>query len=130
GAGHVSRKGVGPVTLGTREDALRRQLGSPQSVKRGFLRYCVQGGGSLLVGEPGDRSGSFGAAGTAPAIALLTTSRKYVLIGRKRHLVAVGTIAKWLPHAKLQGRTHGVRVLKRGNLIAGVHHGRIAFLGV
>jgi len=42
---------------------VRGELGPPGSVKRGFLRYCVSGGGSLLVGQPGDRSGTLGSNG-------------------------------------------------------------------
>src|SRR5581483_2715597 len=103
GAGHINRHGVGPAALGTREDALRTELGPPQNVKRGFLSYCVQGGGKLLVGEPGDRSGSLGAAGRAPAIAILTTSRQFVLNSGVR----VGTRAKAFKRVHKLGKVHG-----------------------
>ena len=62
-AGAVDHRRLGPVALGLREDAVRSELGPPDAVKRGFLRYCVTGGGAFLVGQPGDRSGTFGTGG-------------------------------------------------------------------
>jgi len=83
GVGKVQRRKIGPLSLGEREDTVRAQLGPPQDVKRGFLRYCVQGGGSLLMGERGDRSGPFGSGGQQPAVVLATTSRGFLM---SRHL--------------------------------------------
>ena len=48
--GRVNRRGVGAAHLRDREDRVRAALGPPRAVKRGFLRYCVIGGGSLMVG--------------------------------------------------------------------------------
>jgi hypothetical protein len=125
GAGHIDSHGVGPATLGTREDALRGQLGPPASVKRGFLSYCVQGGGRLLVGQPGDRSGSLGAAGRSPTIAVITTSRRFVL-GRG---ITVGGRASALKRTNRLGRVHHLTIVRRGNLIAAIAHRRIVALG-
>ncbi len=130
GAGHVDSQGVGPVTLGMPENRLRSALGPPQQVKRGFLDYCVEHGGRLLVGEPGDRSGTLGSGGTAPAILLLTTSRAFVLSGRYGHLVRVGSSTRWLPRAQRIGRVHGhLEVLRAGKEIAEVADRRVVALG-
>jgi hypothetical protein len=83
-----------------------------------------------MIGEPNDRSGTFGAGGRAPAVIVLTTSHRFVLHGRHAHLVTVGSASKWLPRAHRLGRVHGTTVVRAGNLIAGIRHRRIAFLGV
>ena len=106
--GTVKRRSLGPVTLGQREDFIRAVLGPPQAVKRGFLRYCVRGGGSLLVGQPGDRSGTFGSAGRAPTVMLVTTSRGF-RFGKRLH---VGSSRRVLRHAHRLGRL-GKRVVFR-----------------
>jgi hypothetical protein len=77
-AGRIKRRALGPITLGRREDSVRAELGSPGAVERGYLRYCVAGGGSYLVGEHGDRSGTLGANGTKPALILATTARGFI----------------------------------------------------
>lgn len=129
GAGHVDHHGVGPLTLGMTEDRVRAELGAPQAVKRGFLHYCVAGGGELLVGQPGDRSGTLGTAGRAPTVMLLTTSRAFVLRGRAGHLVSVGGPASLLPRARRIARVHGVTVMRAGNLLAGIARRRVVWLG-
>ena len=88
--GGLSTSALGPVTLGMSEDAVRSKLGPPLSVQRGYLRYCVAGGGDLLVGEPGDRSGTLGSAGHDPAVILIATSRTLTVRGRHGRRVGVG----------------------------------------
>src|SRR5204863_416852 len=39
--GRIDRDGLGPVKLGASEQTVRSELGPPEAVKRGFLRYCV-----------------------------------------------------------------------------------------
>jgi hypothetical protein len=70
----VSPRAVGDVEIGAGEQAVRRRLGPPGSVRRGFLRWCVAQGGQLRVGQHGDRSGELG-SGDAATVMLLTTSR-------------------------------------------------------
>ena len=106
GVGKVTRRALGPVALGQREDSIRAELGPPLAVKRGFLRYCVKGGGSLLIGQPGDRSGTFGTAGRDPTVMLVTTSRGF-RFGRKLH---VGSSRRAVRHAHRLGRI-GKRVV-------------------
>jgi hypothetical protein len=59
--GGMSATAIGGVALGDRESRVRRLLGAPNLVRRGFLRWCLQPGGSLRVGND-------------PTIALITTS--------------------------------------------------------
>ena len=91
-------------------DRGRRPLapGPPQSVKRGFLRYCARRGGSLLIGEPGDRSGTFGSGGGAKAVILLTTSRQFALRSWRGAIVRVGSSSR-----ALEGRRTPWRLLIR-----------------
>ena len=105
--GGVTRSNLGPVGLGDTEDQVRALLGSPASVKRGFLHYCVAGAGKFLVGLSADRSGDLGSGeGAARAVALLTTNSgfRFQGIGRgtnihvvdhafphMRHIVRLGT---------------------------------------
>src|SRR5207248_1684714 len=78
--GRMTSRSIGDVTLGEPESSVRRALGEPNLVRRGFLRWCLQGGGSLRVGNAADRSGESG-AGDDPTLVLLTTSPAYRLNG-------------------------------------------------
>ena len=128
-AGHVDPQGAGPVALGTTENRLRSSIGPPQQVRRGFLSYCVEHGGRLLVGEPVDRSGTFGTGGTAPAIVVLTTGRGFVLDTGHGHGVTVGMSSRRLPRTRRLGTVHHLVVLRAGNVIALVSHRRVSALG-
>lgn len=131
--GRVSWQHLGPVWLGQREWRVRGALGPPETVKRGFLRYCTRRGGSLLVGEPGDRSGTLGSGGRSRVVVLLTTSRQFALRTWRGRLVRVGN-APWALHWR-----HWTVVIRMGagiwihyhNLLAFViPHGRVESLGV
>jgi hypothetical protein len=75
--GSVGARRLGPVRVGDSESAARRSLGPPLAVKRGFLRWCVTGGGRYLVGQASDRSGELGAGTSEPAVLLVSTSRAF-----------------------------------------------------
>lgn len=132
GAGVVNRDGIGPLRLGSTEDLVRGALGPPAQVKRGFLSYCVAGGGELLVGEPGDRSGTLG-SGDAAAAMLLTTSRAFALRGHG-WTARVGSRARALRRVlrrpRRLARLGSATVLRAGDLLAAVSQGRITYLGV
>jgi hypothetical protein len=133
--GKITPTGLGPVAIGTRESAVRSELGPPGEVKRGFLHYCVVGGGSLLIGQPGDRSGSFGSDGTAPTEIVLATARGFVLPGRGHHSLTVGAgrraIRRAFPRAHLRARMGATRVLSAGRtILIGERHGRVQYLAV
>jgi len=132
-SGRVNRTGLGPLKLGASEGRVLAMLGSPQSMARGLLRFCLIRGGSLLVGERGRH----------PQTAFLsTTSRAFVLRGASGRIVAVGATGRSLraafPRAKpllRLGRTEIVQVAgasspaKRGRVIAAVVGGHVAYLG-
>lgn len=125
GAGHL-----GPVAIGMPETKVRAVLGRPFRVKRGFLRYCIAGGGKDMVGLPGDRSGDTGAAAGDPVRFLLTSSPAYAARGIARGATRAALERAW-PHARewfVIGRTQ-VLVLRPG-LIAGVRFGRVRLLAV
>jgi hypothetical protein len=107
GTGQVDARGLGPLALGAGEQVVRAELGNPASVDRGFLRYCVQGGGALLVGQPGDRSGTLGAGGDAPSVVLETTGRGFTLLGRRGSVAHVGDSTRSLRRAFRAARTFG-----------------------
>ncbi len=126
GRGRVSRTALGPVRLGDREDRIRAALGTPQSVKRGFLHYCVSPRGSLLVGQPTDRTGTLGSAGHARTVMLLTTSSGFRLSAGG---MVVGARVRSLHGWRSVGRVSRITWLRRGSLLAGVRGGRVAYLG-
>src|SRR3954467_15056516 len=94
--GSVGRDRLGPVRIGDGEDAVRRALGPPTLIKRGFLRYCLEGGGRYVVGQLGDRSGDLGSSSTEPVAMVLSTSRAF-RYGRVR------------PGSRLPRRVRGLR---------------------
>jgi hypothetical protein len=131
----VARR-LGPITLGETEDRVRAALGPPVSVQRGYLHYCAVGGYKLLVGEPGDRSGTLGGAGTAPAVIVLTTNKRFVLRGQNRRAVVVGADARamWraFPRARRlirTGQTVAYRVAT-GDTLVGIRSGRVRYIAV
>lgn len=133
--GPVGRRRLGPVRLGQSEQSVRSALGPPGAVKRGFLRYCARRGGQLLVGEPGDRSGTFGAGGASKVVILLTTSRQFAVRGWRGKLVRVGSSARARGGRRSPWRIvlrmgHGIWVRYRNLLAFVIPHGRIRFLGV
>jgi hypothetical protein len=133
--GPVGRWRLGPVRLGQAEWRVRSALGPPKEVKRGFLRYCTRRGGALLVGEPGDRSGTRGSGGHARAVILLTTSRQFQLHIRRAKLVTVGSPARMLGGRSSHWRTltragRGIWIRHRNLLAFVIRHGRVKCLGV
>jgi hypothetical protein len=132
--GQVDHRGIGPLALGTGEQTVRAEVGPPAQVKRGFLSYCVTGGGALLVGQPGDRSGTFGAGGNAPTVLLATTSSSYTLVGRKTINVTDKTanLERAFPRARRTSRRiNGQRLWRLTNsIVALTSKGRIRYLAV
>lgn len=132
--GRVNRTGLGPLKLGMTERGVLVRLGPPQSMKRGVLRYCLTGGGTLLVGERGRR---------ARTAFLSTTSPAFKLRGTRGRALTVGASARALRAAFAHatrlmtlGRTTVLEVVgasaraRTGSVIAAIVHGRVAYLGV
>ena len=80
--GPVKRRRLGPVALGERDAEVRARLGDPGEVRRGFLRYCTTGGRVFLVGQPGDRSGTYGSDPQARTQTLVSTGHRVRARGR------------------------------------------------
>jgi hypothetical protein len=116
-AGPVARRRLGPVALGTTDADLRAALGAPRVVRRGFLRWCADGGGTLLVGQPHDRSGELGSDPEAPAVLVASTAPALLAAAPPRRR------AKPVLRA---GRTRVVRL--RGGALAGVRRGQVRFV--
>jgi hypothetical protein len=130
--GGVSTRGLGPVRLGQTEAQVRRALGPPESVKRGFLRYCVQGGGSYEVGQSEDRSGDLGEGGDERTVMLLSTSKRF----RHKRVgpgTSKGAFRRRLRHSRRlfrMGKTRVYLARKRSRVLFGVRGSRVTFVAV
>jgi hypothetical protein len=130
--GRLAPRALGPLTLGELETAVRERLGEPAAVERGYLRYCLRGGGALFAGVPGDRSGERGVSSAGAVRVLLTTSRSPRLRG-----VGVGATFARVRRAfpALVGRAGGTETTwhkpsSRSPYLLAVRRGRVRALGV
>jgi hypothetical protein len=130
--GDVTERAMGPVALGDPDQRVRTVLGAPSLVKRGWMHYCLFGGGTELVGEPGDRSGERGSDPAAPVVFLYTTSSAYRVGG-----VGTGASARAVraafPKARLRfvkGSTRVYDALGRPGVLVGVLRRRVRFVAV
>ncbi len=127
-SGSVGPHHVGPIALGAAEEGVWERLGPPVRVHRGFLRFCLRGGGKLLAGVPGDRSGIEGGPGPGATALLLTTRREMTARGIGRG-DSDRALRRAFPHARrwfVQGHTSVLRL--RSGVLAGVRHRRVRFL--
>jgi hypothetical protein len=123
-SGKVTRKRLGEIALGTTERTVRRRLGAPRRVERGFLRFCRRGGGELRVGEKEDRSGELGSGDRERAIVVLSTAPRPGFAGQRP-----GRRFTWR-HAARVMRYDGVRLYAHEGVLAGVRRGKVSFLAV
>jgi hypothetical protein len=125
--GQVGRNRLGPVRIGDSEDVVRRVLGPPTLTKRGFLRYCLAGGGRYVVGQRDDRSGDLGSGAGEPTVMLVSTSRAF-RFGKLRP----GSSRRRLGRLRRQFRYGNVTVFgrRRSPLLVGVRHRRVRFIAV
>jgi hypothetical protein len=130
--GGLSARVVGGVRLGDTEARVRGALGAPQLIRRGFLRWCYQDGTSLRVGEASDRSGDSGTGDTEPALALVTTSPAHRVRGLGPRSTAAA-LRRAFHGARRLFAVNGAtvwRLARKGTTLAGVRHGRVAWLAV
>ena len=128
--GRVAKGHLGPVALGMPESKVWAALGSPLRVKRGFLRFCLEGGRKMLVGMRNARSGE-GDPGDDPALFLLTTHERLQARGVGRG-ASRGALREAFPKLEewfVMGTTHYMRLGPAG-LLAGVKQGRVRNLVV
>lgn len=131
-AGAVAERGLGPIRLRDPDARVRAALGAPSRVHRGFLRYCVAGGGKFLVGQRGDRSGTQEQDPGAPTVMLLTTSARITVRGVARGSTA-RRVARTFPDARRRltlGRTRVMETRPGSGVLLGVRDGRVRFLAV
>jgi hypothetical protein len=130
--GPVGRRRLGALRIGDSEDQARRALGPPRAVKRGWLRWCVEGGGRLLAGQRGDRSGELGEGGPRRTLIALTTSRAF----RHRGIgpgATLRALRRALPRARRAlryGRTAVFLTRRRSPILLGVRRARVRFVAV
>jgi hypothetical protein len=130
--GPVRRRRLGALRIGGSEDEARRALGPPRAVKRGWLRWCVESGGSLLAGQRGDRSGELGQGGPRRTLIALSTSRAF----RHRGVgpgAPLRALRRALPRARRAfryGRTTVFLSRPRSAIVLGVRRGRVRFVAV
>ena len=133
-AGTAGAGRLGPIALGETEARVRDVLGEPPTVKRGFLRYCVQGGSKYLVGLSEDRSGELGGggAGDARVVLLLTTHSAFRVRGvaRGSRQSSFKRAFKKRVRVLRQGRTDVYAAHRRSEVLVGVRLGRVRFLAV
>jgi len=130
--GGASATGLGPIRLRDPEERVRAALGAPLRIHRGFLRYCVQGGGKFLIGQRGDRSGDRGSDPAAATVLLLTTvsSLRVSGVGRGSSSAAVRRAFPRATRRFVMGRTDVLETRRRSGVLLGVRDGRVRFVAV
>ncbi|MDX6648779.1 MAG: hypothetical protein QOJ97_730 [Solirubrobacteraceae bacterium] len=130
--GGLTSRAVGGVRLGDAESRVRAALGVPQLIRRGFLRWCYQDGTSLRVGQASDRSGDAGTGDTEPALALVTTSPAHRVRGVGPRSTATALRRAFRGSRRLYAVNGATvwRLSRTGTALAGVRHGRVAWLAV
>jgi hypothetical protein len=120
--GLVGSRRLGALPVGMTDRQVRHLLGVPPHTSRGFLRYCLIGGGNFLVGVGND----------GHAALLLTDGRAFQLQG-----VRVGTLERNLrrgwTRATLRlhaGNTRVYALNKRSGVLTGVRGGVVRWLAV
>ena len=128
--GSATARGLGPIRLRDPEERVRAALGAPARVHRGFLRYCVAGGGKYLVGQRGDRSGERGTDPQAATVFLLTTNAALRTrgIGRGSSSRAVARTFPRTQRRLVLGRTRVVETRRGSGVLLGIRDGRVRFL--
>ncbi len=129
--GGMTGKSIGGVALGDPESRVRDALGEPNLIRRGFLRWCLQAGGSLRAGNAADRSGN-GGRGNDPTLVLVTTSPAYSLRGihSGSTLRALRRAFSGEQPAFTAANARVWLLAPRGGLVAGVRGGKVTYLGV
>jgi hypothetical protein len=121
---------LGRVRMGERERRVRSRLGVPANVRHGYLRYCVKGGGALLVGERRTGVGAVSARSDRGVIAIATSSAYRFgafHVGSSAH-----RFARRFHGARLVAhvRRRAVWRIRGSDVLVATARGRIRFLAV
>jgi hypothetical protein len=130
--GAVTANRLGPVRIGDTESDVRRTLGPPGEIRRGFLRYCLTTGGRYVVGQHEDRSGHFGEGSAERTAMIVGTNRayRYRRVGPGTTLRAMKRRLRRSRFAFRYGNTR-LYVARRGSAVLfGVRRKRVQFIAV
>ena len=117
----VSKNAIGKLRLRTTRDRVGARFGPPGRTARGVLRYCVKGGGKVLI--------AFSSKGR---VQLAATTAK----GHRRLRIGKGSTERSLRRAfgrRLRSAGSGVRRIAGGpsrQVVFGVRRGRVTFVAV
>jgi hypothetical protein len=117
----IGARSVGRLTLRSTRDAVGRRIGPPARTARGVLRYCVKGGGSVLV--------AFDAKGRVALAASTARGHRRTKIGRGSSEKA---LKKQFGH-RLRSAGAGVRRVASGpskGVLFGVRRSKVTFVAV
>jgi len=120
--GGRAHRGLGGVRLGMRRAAAKRALGQPQIEGRGYLTWCLEGGGKLVAAFRSDSD-------RARARVVLTTAPQFDA-RRVRPSMRSRTARRRLRGERRFGRGVLSLRLRRQRLLFGVARGRVTFLAV
>jgi hypothetical protein len=118
---NVGGRSIGRVSVRATRDLVGRRAGPPMRTARGVLRYCVKGGGSVLV--------AFDSKGRVSLAATTAKAHRRLGIGR-------GSSLKSLQRrfgGRLRSSVPGVRRVSSGpsrQLLFGVRRGKVTFVAV
>lgn len=117
--GALRNAGIGSARLGSRKADVIRRLGVPTSHSAGSLRYCVDGGGELLM--------AFDASGRMRLAASTSFSTR---VHQLRTGSSLAHVKRVYPHARWIGKQL-LRASRRSRVIFGsCSCGSVSFVGV
>jgi hypothetical protein len=118
----IGPSSIGKLALSATRDAVGRSLGPPARTARGVLRYCVTGGGSVLV--------AFTSAGRVGFAATTAARHTRQGIGRGSSLTSLRRTYRRHLRSVVSGvyRVTGVKAAQ--HVVFGVRKGRVTFVAV
>jgi hypothetical protein len=116
----IGRRGIWRLRLGHSRRRVLRRAGAPRVRKRRAFRYCVRGGGRLVV--------AFSKRGRARLV--VTTARRH-RARRVRRGARLRTVLRTYPRARRVSRgLYVVRRRRAGSLVIGIGRRRVRFVAV
>ena len=130
--GPVSASRLGPVRIGDTESDVRRTLGPPGEIRRGFLRYCLTTGGRYVVGQHEDRSGPFREGSVERTVMIVGTNPayRYRRVGPGTSLRAMKRRLRRSVFSFRYGGTRLYLASPRSAVMFGVRRRRVRFIAV